>query len=235
MEMDNSACEYFLSLADNVERIVKGDALAEVMTVKAYSVEDKAVPEPAAAMPASEPVIRHRSEPVSKRFSLRDSYLNCHSCPRWMNRDGIIHPAVGSMHPYILFLSRSMLPSGKFLTPAETDYFKSWIKPIGLTVSDVGLSAVIKCPGDAMDVPDGCLELLSQQVKLHQPKAIVFFTGAREAAGAQGDTFLGIPCFDLATPAEVLADPSLKRPVWETLKKAATVAGLADRIWQGRR
>lgn len=233
--MDNSACEYFLSLADSVERLVKGDALAEVMSLKTYSVEDKAALEPAPAAVPAEPVIRHRSEPISKRFSLRDSYLNCHSCNRWIDRNGIIHPAVGSMHPYILFLSRAMLPDGKFLTSAETDYFKRWLSPIGLTVSDVGLSAVIKCPGDGADVPQGCIELLSQQLQLHQPKAVVFFTGAREACGAEGDSFHGIPCFDMATPAEVLADPSLKRPVWETLKKAATVAGLADRIWKGRR
>lgn len=222
--MDNSAAEYFLSLADCVERSVKGDALAEELAVKEYTLTDKMKEETA-------PACVERYKQASNRFSFRDSYRNCHSCDLWMNRQPSTLPAVGTMkQPYMLFLSPCMLPDGSFLTRDEIDYFKKWLAALTLKTTDIGLSAIVKCPGGAATAPQGCLSLLEEEVRSHKPRVIVFFSGARACAGVEGDTYLGIPLYDLWSPGEVLADRSLRKPVWEKIKEIAVRAGLSDHI-----
>lgn len=240
MAENNSAAEYFLALADEAERIITQDLFAEKLKVKEYNVEDK--PEkalPLAPEKSAEEIPLRRAKAVSERFSLRDSYLNCHSCSLWFNRDGITHPQVGSMHPLVLFVFPRMLQGGAFLIPSEMDYFKKWLSSICLDVKEAGLTSLIKCPGGGSEVSDGCMELLKLQCAIAKPSCIVFFGEAAQLAGVISGslkeergcdfTFEGIPAIATYSPAEVLADLSLKRDIWKDLQHIAQLAGIASR------
>lgn len=244
MAENNSAVEYFLALADEAERVITSDVFAEKLEMKEYSVEDRAEeklpPKPEKPAEMAPP----RRAPVSsERFSLRDSYLNCHSCPLWFNRDGITHPAVGSMHPLVLFVFPRMLSGGAFLPPDEMAYFKKWLASICLEPKEAGLTSIIKCPGGGDEVPGDCLGLLKSQCGISRPRCIVFFGSSANMAGVisgslemergRDFSYEGIPAVATYAPGEVLADLSLKRDIWKDLQHIADLAGIAERRKQG--
>ena len=65
--MQDSGTEYLLSLLDDAIRVINKDYLGEDTPFVSYSVEQK---------------VEEKTE--TKKLSLRDMYLNCHSCDNWM-------------------------------------------------------------------------------------------------------------------------------------------------------
>ena len=221
---DNSAIEYLLSLSDEAERIINKDGFAERNVIKNYSVEDKKEEEKVASTPQRKIM----------RFSLRDSYLNCHSCPLWMNRNSITRMQAGVMKPLVLFVFPYMLSNGDFLSNIEMDFFKKWLDSIKLATSEACITSLIKCPGHIDEVPQGCLELLDEQIEATKPKCIVFFSPTAKMAklatdGKKEFIYKGIKAISTYSPSEVLADSSLKRAIWNDLQHISTLVGIEAR------
>ncbi|NLZ77239.1 MAG: uracil-DNA glycosylase, partial [Spirochaetales bacterium] len=107
----------------------------------------------------------------------------------------------------------------------------------------VYITNIVKCrPPDNRDPRSdevaSCLPYLSRQIRLLRPRAILLLgrvaaqtlLGRTDPLAAMRGTFHrheGIPVLVTYHPAAVLRDPSLKRPVWEDLKKIASFLDIA--------
>ena len=123
-------------------------------------------------------------------------------------------------------------------------YLDSWLKAISLSrETNVYITNTVKCrpPQNRDPYPDeksACFAYLKQQIVLVRPQAILclgrpastLMTGQTDSSmGALRGRFFffdGIPMMCTYHPAAVLRDLSLKRPVWDDLKKLARYLGL---------
>ncbi len=123
-------------------------------------------------------------------------------------------------------------------------FLDKWLAAIGLDRgSNAYITNIVKCrpPMNRDPLPDeksACLPFLKQQIALIQPQAILclgkpastLMTGMMESSmgSLHGRFFFydGIPMMCTYHPAAVLRDLTLKRPVWEDLKKLARYLGL---------
>ena len=130
-----------------------------------------------------------------------------------------------------------------FVGPAG-QYLDKWLKAIGLDrKTNVYITNIVKCrpPMNRDPLPEektACLPFLKQQIALIQPQSILclgrpassLMTGKMDApiGTLRGRFFFfdGIPMMCTYHPAAVLRDLSLKRPVWDDLKKLARYLGI---------
>lgn len=123
-------------------------------------------------------------------------------------------------------------------------YLDSWLKAISLSrETNVYITNTVKCrpPQNRDPYPDeksACFAYLKQQIELIRPQSILclgrpastLMTGQTDSSmGALRGRFFffdGIPMMCTYHPAAVLRDLSLKRPVWDDLKKLAKYLGL---------
>ena len=220
--MQDSTLEYFLSLLDEGKRAINNDSLGEETPFLDYQIEKK---------------IEERKE--EKKVSLRDLYLNCHSCNNWLSRDHRCLVGRGSQHPLVLFVVDKTLDGGAMLSPADGVMINTWANAIKLEKSqECHLTSIIKCPGECNEANQECINILKKQVEILKPK-VVFFLGL---LGAQ---ILGYDSIEKAregvlsfndcvavvsySPSQVQANPKLKNLVWNDLKKVAFYAGIKER------
>ncbi len=130
-----------------------------------------------------------------------------------------------------------------FVGPAG-NYLDKWLKALGLDrKTNVYITNIVKCrpPMNRDPQPEektACLAFLKQQIALIQPQAILclgrpassLMTGKMDApiGTLRGRFFFfdGIPMMCTYHPAAVLRDLTLKRPVWDDLKKLARYLGI---------
>ncbi|MBR2281300.1 MAG: uracil-DNA glycosylase [Spirochaetales bacterium] len=123
-------------------------------------------------------------------------------------------------------------------------YLDRWLAAISLSrETNVYITNTVKCrpPQNRDPYPeekDSCFAFLKRQIELVSPQAILclgkpastLMTGRPDASmGALRGKFFfydGIPMMCTYHPAAVLRDLSLKRPVWDDLKKLARYLGL---------
>lgn len=123
-------------------------------------------------------------------------------------------------------------------------FLDKWLAAIGLDrKSNVYITNIVKCrPPEnrdpLLDEKNECLPFLKQQIALIQPQAILclgkpastLMTGMMDSSmnSLHGKFFFydGIPMMCTYHPAAVLRDLTLKRPVWEDLKKLARYLGI---------
>ncbi len=123
-------------------------------------------------------------------------------------------------------------------------YLDKWLAAISLSRdTNVYITNTVKCrpPQNRDPYPDekeNCFAFLKRQIELISPQSILclgkpastLMTGRPDATmGALRGKFFfyeGIPMMCTYHPAAVLRDLSLKRPVWEDLKKLARYLGL---------
>lgn len=120
------------------------------------------------------------------------------------------------------------------------EYLDKWLAAIDLARDrNVYIGNIVKCrpPGNRDPHPaesEACLPYLREQLELVRPRAIL--TVGRIATGIllgtpagigslRGRTFFcnGIPLVPTYHPAAVLRDQSLRKPVWDDLKRLATI------------
>ena len=220
--MQDSSLEYFLSLLDDAKRAVTKDGLGEKIPFLDYQVEQK---------------IEEKNE--EKKLSLRDLYLNCHSCDNWLGRDHRCLVGRGAQHPLVLFVVDKTLEGGAMLSPADGVMINTWSNAIKLEKSkECHLTSIIKCPGQCNEANQECINILKKQVEVLKPK-VVFFLGllgakilgfdsiekAREGVLSFNDTVAVVSY----SPSQVQADLRLKALVWNDLKKVAFYAGIKER------
>lgn len=123
-------------------------------------------------------------------------------------------------------------------------FLDKWLAAISLSrETNVYITNTVKCrpPQNRDPLPEeksACFAFLKQQIELIQPQAILclgkpastLMTGKDDATmgSLRGKFFFyeGIPLMCTYHPAAVLRDFSLKRPVWDDLKKLARYLGL---------
>lgn len=127
-------------------------------------------------------------------------------------------------------------------------FLDKWLNAIELDRNtNVFITNIVKCrpPQNRDPLPEeknACLPFLKQQIALIQPQAILclgkpasnLMTQMQDASmtSLHGRFFFydGVPMLCTYHPAAVLRDLSLKRPVWEDLKKLARYLGIAGSI-----
>ncbi len=123
-------------------------------------------------------------------------------------------------------------------------YLDAWLNAIGLSrTTGVYITNIVKCrpPNNRdprIDEVASCLPYLARQIRLLQPQAILLLGRVAANTLLQKNSSLsalrgtfhryeGIPVLVTYHPAAVLRDLSLKRPVWEDLKKLASFLNIA--------
>ena len=113
-------------------------------------------------------------------------------------------------------------------------FFKKWLNAININFEDVFVSNIIKCPPKKNKIKkeniEICINYLNEQLEIVKPKIILSlgqltfsslkksFINLMENHGKIFE-YNGIPFLSTYHPLDVLTDTSLKKPVWEDLKK----------------
>ena len=203
--------------------------------------------------PAPEPEPRKSAEAEDER--LRMSYqdlcsdaMGCTRCQLCKTRNTVVFGTGCTDRPVVMVIGEGPgenedLQGLPFVGKAGV-YLDSWLRAISLSRdTNVYITNTVKCrpPQNRDPYPDeksACFAYLKQQVALIRPQAILclgrpastLMTGQTDSSmGALRGRFFffdGIPMICTYHPAAVLRDPSLKRPVWDDLKKLARYLGL---------
>jgi uracil-DNA glycosylase family 4 len=182
----------------------------------------------APAMVEDEPL---ESGPVSQDFaSLMEKVCLSRPCEDSAHRiQGI--PGIGSLSPRVLILAPNPEPeeaeAGKPLNQVQRTYLEKWLEPIGINMmKDAYLINLFICPKPGKHDE----ALLIEFVDFLSPK-VIFCLGGGPAGALIGSpisirtlrgqdySFHGYPLVPTYHPAAVLEDQSLKRPVWDDLKR----------------
>lgn len=198
--------EYFFKLLDEAEAYIAGDLLMETHGHFDYEIKS--------------------GEPAGNTV---DDISSCHKCDGCFSRTVYAEPLLGK-NPVILFILPS--PEGvTMLTGPSFDYFRKWVKAMGLELSAVALTALIKCPvgNFSAAAASSCSDYLRAEMKSLSPRAIVLL-GKDTAAymlrkkhdfdALRLNTFRinGIKTYVTYSPADLVRDRSLRAPIWEDLK-----------------
>jgi DNA polymerase len=177
---------------------------------------------------------------------IADEVRACTGCALHAGRKQAV-PGQGSDHPLIMVIGEGPgaeedRQGNPFVGPAGR-YLDSWLaavrtdgdqQPLSRD-TNVFITNIVKCrpPGNRDPHPDeieACIGYLRRQIELLQPRVIL--TVGRIAAQALLGTTTGIgrlrgqvydyqsvPLIPTYHPSAVLRDPSLRRPVWDDLKR----------------
>ena len=142
----------------------------------------------------------------------------------------------------VLFVVDHVAGDGSFMGEHEKAFFDKWMQALHLDVSrECHFTSVIKCPGAADIIYNGCERILRRQIEVLSPRVVMMLgsAGAFITTG-DGDIFKargrileyhGTRTIVSFSPSQVLADYQvLRRPVWEDLKLAARAAGIDGRL-----
>lgn len=139
-------------------------------------------------------------------------------------------PVVGEGEKRLLIINRGLpkilAEKNEHFTIPEEDSITKWLEAIGLSFKEDCLTApLLFCPvKDPLHPPvesvHSCFPYIERLIGQTKPKAILVL-------GQEGGEFFShinsSPVFTAPHPSDVLIDPSLKRPVWEILKKVKGV------------
>jgi uracil-DNA glycosylase family 4 len=173
-----------------------------------------------------------------------ETVRDCTKCRLHMTRKKAV-PGEGTLDPFVLVIGEAPgqeedLAGRPFIGPAGR-YLSKWIEAIGLDrVSHCYITNVVKCrppqnrqPSD--DECGACFPYLEEQVETLRPKTIlcVGLVSARMLTRRANTSMAtlrerayelsGIPLFVTYHPSAVLRDQSLRKAVWEDLKKLQAV------------
>ena len=183
---------------------------------------------------------------------LTEEVLACTRCPLHKGRS-IAVAGEGARRPLVLVVGEG--PGAEedrtgrpFVGPAGK-YLDEWLAAVKVGVDEQPLSRsanayianIVKCrpPANRDPQPEeasACLAYLRRQIALLRPRAILAVgrTAARYllriesgvgAARGRAYDFESIPAVVTYHPSAVLRDPSLRRPVWEDLKRLRSLLG----------
>ncbi len=214
---DNLTKEYFLKLLDEASQVVSGDKLSETHEHYEYTIQSSS----------------QSNVEVSEEIS------QCHKCTSCFNRRLYAEPILRK-NPLILFILPS--PDGDtILSPESFSYFSKWLKAINLTLDQVALTSLIKCPVVSFDnvSADSCREYLKNEMKIVSPKSIVLLGASsaqymlrrnQEYDEIRLHTYKvnGIKTFTTYSPSDLVRDRSLRGKIWEDLKYISYILNQGD-------
>ena len=208
---DKLTLEYFLSLLDEGERIIKGDFFSEKVKPCSYELKDKEVK-------------------VDIKEEIKDdSISSCRNCPAWRNRIKYIPPVTANECKLMCILASPERMA--MLSPAADDYFKKWCSAIGLPLENVSLTTLIKCPSEifSKEYADMCKPYLREEMQMSRPKVLLLL-GQDVASymlrknlpieSLRGRRYIinNIATYVTYSPKDLVANRSLRVPIWEDLK-----------------
>lgn len=180
--------------------------------------------------------------------ALTGECLKCERCILCKTRKNVVFGEGCSERPIVMVIGEGPGETedntGRPFVGKAGQFLDKWLAAIGLDRgSNAYITNIVKCrpPMNRDPLPDeksACLPFLKQQIALIQPQAILclgkpastLMTGMMESSmgSLHGRFFFydGIPMMCTYHPAAVLRDLTLKRPVWEALKKLARYLGL---------
>ena len=193
------------------------------------------------------------SEPEDERLhmsyqALCSDAMGCTRCQLCRTRTNVVFGVGCTERPIVMVIGEGPgenedLQGLPFVGKAG-QYLDRWLAAISLSRdTNVYITNTVKCrpPQNRDPFPDeksACFAYLKQQIQLIRPQSILclgrpastLMTGQADSSmGALRGRFFffdGIPMMCTYHPAAVLRDLSLKRPVWDDLKKLAKYLGL---------
>lgn len=216
---DNLTKEYFLKLIDGASVSLSGDALMEEHEEYDYTIT-----------PSTDAVVKES-----------DEISSCHRCQACFSRRVYAEPMLRK-NPLILFVLP--YPEGDMMLSSESfSYFSKWLKAIGLSLDDVALSALIKCPVEKFSSSDAdsCRDYLRNEMKTLSPSSIVLLgkdtasymlkkTLDFDALRLHTYKINGIRTFTTYTPLELVRDRFLRVKIWEDLKYISNALNRGERL-----
>ncbi len=196
---------------------------------------------------ANPPVFRDSPDPVPFCPTHRDFAEALESCRRCEDQSGKPHPGCGTFEPgaaEVLVVSERPLNTDE--SSPEYALLLKMLSAIALDPgTNCGITALIKC-ADSQESntgrfgADGCAPWFESELRLVSPLAVLSLGegAARLLAGSSepGEMMFGrktlwkgTPVIGTYHPADLLADPQLKRPAWEHLKTLKTILDSAGR------
>jgi DNA polymerase len=169
--------------------------------------------------------------------------LKCQACVLHKN-SATRFPGCGAVSSKIFLIAEPVTPTEEkeryALSGAVRAFFDKWLASIGLSEDDLFVTNILKCclgnTRPSVEMIDTCREHLNAQIELVNPKVIVTLgqlpLSSLKRAGvnllAEHGKIIKYNeriVFPLFSPALVLANPQLKGPLWEDLKKLKSMLG----------
>ena len=139
-------------------------------------------------------------------------------------------PVKGEGERPLLIINRALpkilAERGDHFTIPEEESLKKWLEAISLDYeNDCVIAPLIFCPvkdplNPGAESVSSCFPFLERLIDQTKSKAILVL--GKEGADISSK-IKNIPLFSCHHPSDVLIDPSLKRPVWEVLKRIKEV------------
>ena len=237
------------ALLDRFESVLRQDFGPSASPSRDFSAAaERIIPDEA---PEPEPRLVKEPEDERLHMSYRDlcsDAMGCKRCQLCKTRTNVVFGTGCTERPVVMVIGEGPgenedLQGLPFVGKAGI-YLDSWLKAISLSrETNVYITNTVKCrpPQNRDPYPDeksACFAYLRQQIQLIRPQSILclgrpastLMTGQTDSSmGALRGRFFffdGIPMMCTYHPAAVLRDLSLKRPVWDDLKKLARYLGL---------
>ena len=196
------------------------------------------------AQPARAPDVMDEGEQRAERLrAIADRVRRCTRCPLHEGRMNAV-PGQGVLDPLVMVIGEGPGADedrrGIPFVGRAGKYLDKWLDAIDVSRDrNAFIGNIVKCrpPGNRDPKPvesDACIPYLREQIELLRPRTIL--TVGRIASGLligtpagigslRGRTYYydGIPLIPTYHPSAVLRNPDLRRPVWEDLKRLATL------------
>lgn len=212
------------------------------------------IPRSASAASASDvlfPDLAPRDYSAFNFDELSAEVSTCRKCRLCSTRTHTVFGEGQADHPVVMVIGegpgRDEDLSGRPFVGKGGQYMDRWLAPIGISRrTNAFIANIVKCrpPQNRDPMPDevqACIPYLRRQIELVRPRFILLVGAVaahailetREGVGAlRGRTFsyMDIPVIVTYHPAGVLRNlDKLRAPVWEDMKRLATMAGLPVR------
>ena len=176
------------------------------------------------------------SEKKNKIISLAESIVYCKKCSLYKNAKKV--PGIGNLDAQIFIIGYPPTSieesAGKPMVGEVGAFFKKWLGAINIDINDVFITSILKCPIKKVKITkeyiEKCLYYIAKQLEIIKPKIILILgqlplsslkKSYTDIKSNHGKLFYynEIPCFSIYHPIDVLKNPTLKKIVWEDLKK----------------
>jgi len=162
---------------------------------------------------------------VSIKKAPPESPAQCTACSLHEHNE-LRSPLQGEGERPLLIINRPLphilAERGDHFTIPEEDAVSKWLEAIGMNLErDCLVAPLLFCPvkdplHPSTESVESCFPFLEKLIDKTKPKAIMILG---PEMGAYFSNISNIPVFATFHPSDVLIDQSLKRPVWEVLKK----------------
>lgn len=232
----------FINIINRFEQVVKKD----FSPLKEVHVE---VPE---TKPVQKPVVKKPAENNYSDMSLdelKNAVSSCNKCKLCSTRKNVVFGEGCTVKPLVMVIGEGPGENeditGRPFVGKAGEYLDQWLKAISLSrTTNTYIANIVKCRppqnrDPELDEKRACYEYLKAQIRILSPKVILclgkpastLMTGIEDApmGSIRGKFYFydkSIPMICTYHPAAVLRDLSLKRAVWDDLKKLAQYLNL---------